>query len=161
MGHVEQNLMPNEVISHRTTLHWVYCLKPAIFLGSLYLAGFAFGVLGAAEPAIVAFMLTLFLFPLVCLMILLRFISWKTSEFAVTDQRFIVKVGWIIPRTLELLLTKVEAISVKQGILGRELNYGSIVISRTGGIRSPFKHVAEPMALRNKVNNLISGNDQR
>jgi uncharacterized membrane protein YdbT with pleckstrin-like domain len=75
-----------------------------------------------------------------------------TSEFAVTNRRVIVKVGLISRNTLELNLAKVESIGVDQTLLGRMLNYGTIVVVGTGGTREPFKDIADPMGFRRAVN---------
>ena len=50
-----------------------------------------------------------------------------------------------------MLLEKVETIGVKQGMLGRMLNYGTIVVVGSGGTRAPFRKIAEPIQLRKSV----------
>jgi hypothetical protein len=57
---------------------------------------------------------------------------------------------------LELNLAKVESIGVEQTLLGRMLNYGTIVIVGTGGTRQPFKDIADPMSFRRAVNEATS-----
>jgi uncharacterized membrane protein YdbT with pleckstrin-like domain len=94
-------------------------------------------------PAVFFFLLV----PLVVVMI-----RNATSEFAVTNRRVIVKVGLISRVTLELNLAKVESIGVEQSLLGRVLNYGTIVVVGTGGTREPFKDIADPMGFRRAVN---------
>jgi hypothetical protein len=44
-----------------------------------------------------------------------------TSEFAVTDRRVIIKVGLISRQTIEINMSKVESVEVRQGILARLL----------------------------------------
>jgi uncharacterized membrane protein YdbT with pleckstrin-like domain len=80
-----------------------------------------------------------------------------SSEFAITSRRVIVKVGLINRRTLELNLAKVESIGVDQSLLGRILNYGTIVVVGTGGTREPFKDIADPMGFRRAVNEATAG----
>ena len=80
-----------------------------------------------------------------------RWITARTSEFAVTNKRVIIKVGLIRRHTLELLLGKVESIGVDQSILGRIVGYGSIVVIGTGGTKEPFKNIAEPLEFRKQV----------
>lgn len=60
------------------------------------------------------------------------YIKTTTDEFAITNQRLIIKTGVISRSTLELNLTKVETITVSQGILGRIFNCGQISIKGTG-----------------------------
>jgi uncharacterized membrane protein YdbT with pleckstrin-like domain len=98
-------------------------------------------------PAVLFFLIV----PLVAAMI-----RNATSEFAVTNRRVIVKVGLINRTTLELNLAKVESIGVDQSLLGRMLNYGTIVVVGTGGTREPFYDIAAPMDFRRAVNEAAS-----
>jgi membrane protein YdbS with pleckstrin-like domain len=82
-------------------------------------------------------------------------IDRATSEFAVTNKRVIIKVGWIKRRSLETLLTKVEGIEVNQGICGRVFDYGTIVITGTGGSKEPFERIGAPLVFRRKVQEQI------
>src|SRR5919108_1907125 len=82
---------------------------------------------------------------------LVRWIELRTSEFAVTSMRLIFKVGLVARYTTELLLAKVESISVTQGLLGRMLNYGDLIVTGTGGAREGFPRVQDPGGFRNQV----------
>jgi len=89
--------------------------------------------------------LTLFIIPL---------IEFSTSEFAITNKRVIIKVGLISRRTLEMNLSKIESVVVNQGILGRMLGYGTIVVVGTGGTREPFAYITDPLTFRKKFQEL-------
>jgi len=91
--------------------------------------------------------LTLFILPL---------IEFSTSEFAITNKRVIIKVGLISRRTLEMNLNKIESVNVNQGILGRMLGYGTIVVIGTGGTKEPFAAISDPMTFRKKFQELSS-----
>jgi len=85
---------------------------------------------------------------------LVWFVQWvksRTSEFAVTNKRVIIKVGLIRRDTLELLLNKVESIGVDQTVTGRIVGYGSIVVVGTGGTRETFRNIARPLDFRKQV----------
>jgi len=84
---------------------------------------------------------TLFIAPL---------IEYTTSEFAITNKRVIIKVGFISRRTLEMNLAKIESINVSQGLLGRMLGYGTIVVIGTGGTKEAFAGIANLLEFRNK-----------
>lgn len=90
-------------------------------------------------------LLTLFIAPL---------IAFSTSEFAITNKRVIIKVGLISRRTLEMNLNKIESVNVNQGILGRMLGYGTIVIVGTGGTKEPFAGISDPLGFRKKFQEL-------
>ena len=79
---------------------------------------------------------------------LLPLIDYWTSEFAVTNKRVIMKMGWISRRVLELNLHKIESVNVDQSLLGRLLGYGTITIIGTGGTRETFDRIAHPLPFR-------------
>lgn len=92
---------------------------------------------------------TLFIAPL---------IDFLTSEFAITNKRVIIKVGFISRRTLEINLQKIESISVDQTILGRILDYGNIVVIGTGGTKEPFSNISAPMEFRRQYQQAANTN---
>ena len=120
MGYVENNLTTGETVLYRTGLHWIVLLVLGLF-GALVLllqrGGIALGIL------------------------------FRNATEMVTNKRVIVKVGLMRKKTVELFLSKVESIGVEQGILGRMLGYGSIVVRGTGGTAEPFKMVRSPFGI--------------
>jgi uncharacterized membrane protein YdbT with pleckstrin-like domain len=82
---------------------------------------------------------------------LAKYVVYRSSEFAVTNKRVIIKVGVMQRRTLELMLTKVEAISVTQGLLGQLFGCGTIMVTGTGGTREPFDNISSPLQFRRAV----------
>ena len=78
----------------------------------------------------------------------IAYIRIKSTEIAVTTKRLIVKHGFIRRRTIEININKVESIQVDQGMMGRMLNYGTLVISGTGTSHAPITGISEPMAFR-------------
>ena len=80
-----------------------------------------------------------------------KYVKFVSSEFAVTNKRVILKEGFLRRRTIELLLQKVEAIEVKQGIPARIFGYGDIIVIGTGATHERFKQVSAPLELRRAV----------
>jgi uncharacterized membrane protein YdbT with pleckstrin-like domain len=72
----------------------------------------------------------------------------RTSEFAVTNKRLIIKQGIISTKTLELLHSKIEAISISQGIGGKILGFGNFAVVGTGGTVHRFKAIEKPFDFR-------------
>jgi uncharacterized membrane protein YdbT with pleckstrin-like domain len=148
MGYVEQNLMPGEAVTYRARLHWVIYTRPVL----LAVFGLILVLSSLRNLDLLALTaLGVLLLVLAGLIGLFRWIAARTSEFAVTNKRVIVKVGLIRRHTLELLLSKVESIGVDQGILGRIVGYGNIVVIGTGGTKEPFKYIAAPLEFRKHV----------
>ena len=146
MGYVDKHLIPNETVLYRTRLSRVVFWKAEF----LFLLAMALGVWGANNDqyerqifAAAAIVLCLGMF-----LALVAMLRRGACEFAVTNKRVIIKVGLISRRSLEILLNKVEAITVDQGLWGRIFGYGTIVIIGTGGTTEPFQLIADPLEFR-------------
>jgi hypothetical protein len=48
-------------------------------------------------------------------------------------------------------ISKVETVDVEQGVLGRMLNYGTVLVRGTGESLEPLRHIEAPLALRNAI----------
>jgi uncharacterized membrane protein YdbT with pleckstrin-like domain len=150
MSYVEKNLLPGESIVYRAYLHWIIYLPAALVI----LVAVLLAVAGSKSTPDVtsAFYVAAIIFCIIgLLMFLARWITHKTSEFAVTNKRILVKVGFIRRTSLELLLRQIEMIGVEQGIFPRMLGYGTIIVGGTGGTKEPFAHIADPLEFRRQV----------
>ncbi|MBI3375947.1 MAG: PH domain-containing protein [Betaproteobacteria bacterium] len=81
------------------------------------------------------------------------FLAWawirvKATELAITDKRVIAKFGFISRNTMEISIQKVESIQVQQSLLGRMLDFGTLIISGTGTSHAPIPSISDPMAFR-------------
>jgi uncharacterized membrane protein YdbT with pleckstrin-like domain len=74
----------------------------------------------------------------------------KSTELAITNKRIIAKFGFVSRRTVEINLAKVEAIQVDQSVLGRMLDYGTIIVSGAGNPVAPIPSIADPLEFRHR-----------
>jgi uncharacterized membrane protein YdbT with pleckstrin-like domain len=88
-------------------------------------------------------------------------IRYVSSEFAVTDKRVLGKVGFIERDSAETLLSKIEAIAVDQGVIGRILGFGTVTITGTGGTQEPFPRISDPLEFRRQIQNQIITQEER
>ena len=154
MGYVERHLLAGEHVVYKTRLHWVLFLKPALlFLGGVALAV----VLRQVQDPPWLWMIGAAVALIGLVWGLVHYVELMTSEFAVTSSRLIMKVGLISRYTTELLLTKVETIGVQQGLMGRMLGYGDLIVTGTGGAREVFRRVRDPIGFRNHVQQATLG----
>ena len=151
MGYVEQNLNAGERILYKTGLHSIVLLAPWLSGGLVIIFGISLmiGAVAAKDGAIAG--VALFMIGIGGGIIALGIWSRNATEMAVTSKRIIIKTGLIHKRTLELFLSKVESVGVEQGLLGRMLNYGSIVVRGTGGTAEPFRKIRSPLEFRRQV----------
>lgn len=162
MGYVESNLMPNERVLLKATVH------PAVLLPSVL--SFAIGALFASpsllmprsSPDDTASLLTLsaccaslFFLLNAVLTGVQGLVYMLTTEFAVTNRRIIAKRGFIRRHTVEMLLTKVETVSVHQNVLGRLLNFGTVTVTGTGGTRESFRAIVAPLRVRRAIHEIL------
>lgn len=149
MSYIKSQLLPGEQIRYRGHLHRSIFVPAAVFA---ILAVLAMVIAmqsgdwplfyGLAVPGFVAYVWAQILY--------------TTSEFAITNKRVVIKVGWLRRRTVETMLSKVEGINVDQSLLGRLLGYGSIVITGTGGTAEPFRNIGNPFEFRRQVQAQVS-----
>ncbi|HSV06779.1 MAG TPA: PH domain-containing protein [Candidatus Binatus sp.] len=156
MPYIDRHLAPGEHVVFRTRFH------PVMFAGTLF---FALCVVGVAALIVhrnaLAPETVRLLWLAAVLTIIISFVSpylrWRTSEFAVTTRRVLVKVGLVSIHTVELLLPKGEAIGVDQPLAGRLLGYGTLRLVGTGGTVEIFPRVARAEAVREAVVSQFEG----
>ncbi len=156
MSYLDDHLLAGERIMYRARLHWTMFLASIVVV----LLGVALAILlQVVEPAYSFAGLALAGIGL--LLAIGPAIRYVTSEFAVTDKRVLGKVGFIERESDETLLSKVEAIAVDQGVLGRLLGFGTITITGTGGTQEVFSGISEPLEFRRQIQSQISAQEDR
>lgn len=153
-SYVDANLMSGETVLHRAKLHWWIFVKPAIVavLG-LIIGGIT---MGQGGPWVGVGLLVIIL---CCVPLILAVLTYLTTEFAVTSRRVVAKRGLFIRRTLELNHNRVEGLNVKQGMLGRLVNAGSLTVSGTGGTRQAIPSISGPMDFRRNALEIIDASN--
>lgn len=150
MGYVNRNLLQGEVVVYRARLHRIiFALPAALAAAGLLVASYLAWYMGSWETP--SWVITAIFLVLALIVAFPRLVRYFTSEFAVTTKRVIVKVGLFHRHTLELVLAKVETVGVDQSIPGRLFNYGTIIVTGTGGTQEPFKDIADPISFRKQV----------
>jgi uncharacterized membrane protein YdbT with pleckstrin-like domain len=176
MSYIQDNLMPNEKVLFMARIHPAVFL-PAVVSFLLTILVFIYGFSQAAvvsttgaPPPVINEATTIAGMFLLCFSGVLFFYSiWLglqalivmfTTEFGVTNRRVIAKTGFIRRHTLEMLLPKIESVAVRQNILGRLLNFGTVTVTGTGGTKESFRAIIKPIAVRRKINQIIEGSMQ-
>jgi uncharacterized membrane protein YdbT with pleckstrin-like domain len=145
MSYVDSNLLEGERVIYRTRLHWKLFVGPVLFALFVSVPLVWIGLSGTWSA------FAWIPLGLAILWLIAAFIKRQTSEFVVTNKRVLMKVGVFTTRSIELLLNKIEAITVHQSLTGRLLGYGDIVLTGSGGTREPFSTIQSPLAFRNAV----------
>ena len=142
MGYIEETLGHRERLIYKARFHWLhYALAWMELILILSLAVWLVLLAPAAWPQYVlllACMATL-------LLLLRRMIPIWTTEIGVTDNRLIVKRGWVARSTDELQLRSIEQVNLRQGLLGRLLGYGQVDVHGTGVDNLLIPPIADPL----------------
>jgi uncharacterized membrane protein YdbT with pleckstrin-like domain len=147
-NYVQSSLIKDEKIVYEAQIHWFIFIAPVLLLliAALFFVGH--------DP--LASVGSLFL--LIGIYKLIWALAIKsTTELALTNKRVISKFGFIKRFTMDTNLGKIEGVTFHQGIFGRMLRYGSVVIRGTGGDPQTIPYIADPTSFKNAVNNAIDG----
>ena len=68
-----------------------------------------------------------------------------TTEIAITNKHLITKPGIIARNGTQLIIAKCESCNLRQSVLGRILNYGSIVVSGAGDTNAVIPGISNPL----------------
>ena len=147
MGYVDSNLVPGERVLYRAHPHWITYLGAILIFMLFTLAAWGLRQASPDMPRELAF----FLFIIGTIPLIAAYLRYRCSEYAVTDKRVLIKSGILTRHTMETLLTRVENISVEQGLLGRILDFGTIQVTGTGATKETFPNIAAPLEFRKQV----------
>jgi membrane protein YdbS with pleckstrin-like domain len=156
MSYLDDHLLDGENIVYRARLHWTIFGSAIVVV----LLGVALAIiLRIYQPEY--WWLGLVLVAIGLLLAIGPFIRYTSSEFAVTNKRVLAKHGFIERESIETLLSKIEAISVDQGIIGRMLDFGSITITGTGGTEESFPRISAPLEFRRQIQSQVVSFEER
>ncbi len=152
MSYVDRVLSPGEQIAYRARLHWVLY---ASVVGPVVLAvggAVAASLMDDGVPRSGLLMISSLALIASLIQALRVWIRIRNTEIVVTDRRIIYKTGFLSRRSIEMNLDKVESVVVDQGLLGRLLDYGTVVIRGVGSGLEPVANLASPLEFRRRVN---------
>lgn len=136
----------NKVI-YFTKLHWI------IFFGPV-LAFVLVTALCLYFPQIWHLCLIFIVFCLVWLSM-----TWATyyfSSITIKRRQVILRTGIIVRQTVDIPLSKIETIDIRQSITGSILRYGTLVITGTGGTRHLINYLQKPLTCRRYIEQLMN-----
>lgn len=150
MSYIDTHLLPGEIVSYRTRLHWKIFVIPVIV--ALLMLALAIWALSVDKKV-----LALIPIAIALIVLLIPWVQRRGSEFAVTNKRVIIKLGVMTTRSMELLLPKIEGITVSQSLAGRMFGFGEIIVTGSGGTQEPFDGIQSPLDFRQAVQAATDG----
>lgn len=139
--------MADNNILYQSRLHWIIFIGPTLLF------------------AIMAYLsLTVVEFRLVTNILVLASIVWGItvgvnyycSLFSIETKQVILCTGFLMQQSINVPLSKIESIDIRQSLLGSLLKYGSLVITGTGGTRQAVDYLNNPLTCRRYIEQAIN-----
>ena len=147
MSYVERNLTSGEKVIYNAKVHWLTFAPGSILILAIFPV-----IIGAENKSSEgAGIIGLILLCLGSLFLIRAFFIKISTELTVTSKRVVAKIGLVRRTTMELNHRQVESFSIRQGLLGRILGYGTIVVNGTGGGRIPVRGIGSPLEFRRRA----------
>lgn len=139
MANLNQDLLPGEEVVLTGKMHWWIFVLPIV----LILIGASFSSDAST-----------FFYIIGGLILAHRVGIFLTSTYLITNKRIILTYGIIKKRTLDLQVSRADAIMIVKPFLGRILNYGTVISGTASGAQK-FPYLSNPDGFRRTLNEQI------
>lgn len=130
-----------------TRLHWIIFLGPVI--------GFCVAI--AIQLYITQLWeLSLFLEAFALLWIVMTWVTYYFSSITIKKKQVIIRTGILVRQTVDIPLTKIESIDIRQSIIGSIFHYGMLIITGTGGTKQLVNYINRPLTCRRYIEQLMN-----
>ncbi|MCB1532355.1 MAG: PH domain-containing protein [Alphaproteobacteria bacterium] len=168
MAFIDRVVGPDEELIGILSVHWIYGLKGLMWLLGFSLFGlflesqadiFVRGYRSYAGPRMIetfgdaSFWICVVIGAFLCLFYMLMMLA---TELGLTSKRVICKRGLIFVDVKELDIEEIKAADVNNGILGRFLNYGYIVLDARFVQNVELPAISNPYGFLRVLNNMRS-----
>ena len=151
MAYYTKVLQPDETVKVVGRLHWSIYIRAVIVL--LIALGVLVGCYWVFDPdwQRYALLASGVIGVLGLLLLLKAWIHRMATEIVVTDRRVILNRGLLRRHTMEMNMSRIEMVDVKQSLWGRIWGYGTVEIHGTGADIEPLEGVGSPLLIRNAI----------
>lgn len=87
--------------------------------------------------------------------IVITWVTYYFSSLTIKKNHVIIRTGVIVRETIDIPLNKIEAVDIRQSILGSALRYGMISITGTGGTCRVINYIHSPLTCRRYIEQLL------
>ncbi|MBO6282048.1 MAG: PH domain-containing protein [Alphaproteobacteria bacterium] len=161
MSYVTSSLSQGEEIKLRAHLHWHCFLDEWFFTLVTVFLIWIYDIVQPVltEPAVnygfIGFI------ALDVLWILNKWIDVLSVDMVVTNRRVIYKKGFFSLVTSEILISRIEAISIEQSPMGLVFGFADLHFSGTGTAHVAFYNIAKPHKVKSEIEYIISQQERR
>ena len=139
--------------------HWIKLAMPVLFVV------LAIAATGAAASLVGGTPLPLVMLAVLALAVgflLVRYVTWTTTNFVITNERLIHREGVIAKSGIEIPLDRVQTIRFNQTIFERMLGAGDLLIESAGETgQNKFADIRKPSVVQNVIYREIESYENR
>jgi len=158
MSYIHKSLLDGEEIIYLTRRHKIVFTYPVLWLlVSAILFGIKYFFVFKPEVNYALMIFSGIFLAAALIHALMIWVNYLCAEFGITNQRVIVKEGFLTRKTIEVFLKSVESVQVDQSIWGRILNFGTVIVSGTGGVTDPLNMIRKPLDFKKQVQQRLAG----
>lgn len=130
-----------------TRLHWIIFFWPIVFFCGLV-------VLHVLIPELKQLCLLLEIFAL--LWLIMTWVTYYCSSLTIKKKQVILRTGMLVRQTVDIPLSKIETIDIRQSIMGSIFQYGALIITGTGGTKHLINYLYRPLTCRRYIEQLMN-----
>ena len=138
----------NNQIVYKARLHWIIFFWPLAILFGLILMALIIDV----YPFEV---LVLFSMGFMLVWAGTMALTYHFSYLIIKQKHLILCSGILVRQTIDLPLSKIESIDVRQSIFGSIFGFGSLMITGTGGTQPSIHYICKPLTCRRHIEQLM------
>lgn len=136
----------SDELIYEARLHWVLFVWPVIlFLFAVWL-GYQFETLRFIGLTLV---LTAVFWEVVI------WLTYQCAYLEIKQKQVTLCTGIFVRQTIVLSINKIESIDIRQSIFGTIFQYGTLVITGTGGTRQTINFLNKPLTCRRYIEQML------
>jgi len=135
-----------QMIVYQARLHWILFLAPVVLVTVVWVMNYYLHAPRQLGWTIGA------------LAVIWECMIWLTYHFSflnIKKNRVVMCSGILVRQTVDIPMDKIESIDIRQSILGSIFQYGSLVITGTGGTRQFIHFLNKPLTCRRYIESLM------
>ena len=156
MSYITNSLSQGEEVCLRIHLHWLSFVDEWVFT---FITIFLVLIYEVIQPMLVDSILRYECIGLIALTVLWSLHKWidvLSIEMVATNRRVIYKKGLFSVVTSEILISKIESVTIDQSVMGRILGYADLHFSGTGTAHTTFYNIKNPQKVKSEIEYIIS-----
>jgi uncharacterized membrane protein YdbT with pleckstrin-like domain len=158
----EIDLMPNEKMILASNPHWFYFWKQVAAAAGVIGLLLLLALVDADWLNTIIWWVTGVAIVVLLLDLAFEFVQWKTTRFAVTDQRVAYQSGIFRRKGVSIPLNRINNVNFFQSAIARMLNNGVVTIESAGETGdSVFENIPDPEHVRAVIFAQVEADEQR